>query len=457
MQSQILPSREALAKRIALQFSYGQNLIHLVAGSGYGKSYLLEHFVTDHYESFNKAYVHAKASSQDADIQTYLLEHSFSYPLIDVSLSLRENFLRLLQEQGERELLWVIDNAKHLSEELLAELEWLAQHAPCTLYILCASSQSGLLSSAIDIHLEPLPYAESLRLLSYFYANLPHREDPVFAEFLKECNGNPALLLQWQQREQQMPKVERKRQKGIWLILGSVLLVIVLLGALYQYQQPQASKLLPESSLEPQLVQITQAADSDVNVDTSAYSPQEVEDVSPEPNEVQLILPDSELSGSPEQALPAADVVDTSKQAEAVIDKTKQELAVLELASEKDSETLLLTQPEAQVEPDSTPAFDHAWYLAQSDEQWLWQLTIMSKEQQIEDFIKRFDVAEYTKHYFRADKGWHVLTWSVLGDRESIQQQRDEITSKIPGVEPYAKQISQIKAEINSQPATQMR
>lgn len=100
MQSQILPSRAALAKRIALQFSYGQNLIHLVAAPGFGKSYLLEHFVTDHYEPFSKAYIEVGAKTRDEDVVTHLLEHSFSYPLVDVNETLSDNFYRLVKEQG---------------------------------------------------------------------------------------------------------------------------------------------------------------------------------------------------------------------------------------------------------------------------------------------------------------------------------------------------------------------
>ncbi len=474
MQSQILPSREALAKRIALQFSYGQNLIHLVAGSGFGKSYLLEHFITDHYDNFNKAYVHAKASSQDADIQTYLLEHSFSYPLVDVSLSLRENFLRLIKEQGPREILWVIDNAKQLSEELLAELEWLAQHAPCTLFVLCASSQSGLLSSAIDIHLEPLPYAESLRLLSYFYTNLPHREDPIFAEFLNECKGNPALLLQWQQREQQMPKVERKANKTKWLVAGGLLVALLAIGGVYQYQQPSASGLLEELSQNPQLVEIKAIDDDEKQNDEASLSNNTViaEALSSQHIEtpVEPLLnpePQVEESGALSNGMQATTLIETkgsiNLQPEQSADISQNQIAesasaeVLSEGSQIQTVEYSSAPKATDLVADDLMVFDHAWYLAQNDEQWLWQLTIMSKEQQIEDFINRFNLADNTKHYFRADKGWHVLTWSVVGERESIQQLRTEMEEKVPGIEPYAKQIKQIKAEINSQPVAQMR
>ena len=88
MQSQILPSRAALVDRIALQFEYGQNLIVLLGTSGLGKSYLLETFITDKYNDFNKAFVQSSAKLTDAQLMSDLLEQSFNNPLVDHNLSL---------------------------------------------------------------------------------------------------------------------------------------------------------------------------------------------------------------------------------------------------------------------------------------------------------------------------------------------------------------------------------
>ena len=74
MQSQILPSRAALVDRIALQFEYGQNLIVLLGTSGLGKSYMLETFITDKYNDFNKAFVQVSAQMTDAQLMSELLE-----------------------------------------------------------------------------------------------------------------------------------------------------------------------------------------------------------------------------------------------------------------------------------------------------------------------------------------------------------------------------------------------
>lgn len=100
MQAQILPSRVALVDRIALQFEYGQNLIVLLGTSGLGKSYMLETFITDKYNSFNKAFVQVSASVNDVSLMSDILEQSFNSPLIDHDLSLSENFYQLLDRKS---------------------------------------------------------------------------------------------------------------------------------------------------------------------------------------------------------------------------------------------------------------------------------------------------------------------------------------------------------------------
>ena len=149
MQAQILPSRAALVDRIALQFEYGQNLIVLLGTSGLGKSYMLETFITDKYNSFNKAFVQVSASVNDVSLMSDILEQSFNSPLIDHDLSLSENFYQLLQQQPCEACLWVLDNARHLSEELLQELELLAKNSPITLYIMLASQSKLAINNAV--------------------------------------------------------------------------------------------------------------------------------------------------------------------------------------------------------------------------------------------------------------------------------------------------------------------
>ncbi|WP_022945579.1 AAA family ATPase [Pseudoalteromonas ruthenica] len=433
MQSQILPSRAALAKRIALQFSYGQNLIHLVAAPGFGKSYLLEHFVTDHYEPFSKAYIEVGAKTRDEDVVTHLLEHSFSYPLVDVNETLSDNFYRLVKEQGERQLLWVIDNAKQLSQELIIELEKLAKTAPGVLYILCASSRAELFENAVDIHLEPLSDSESIRLMQSFYKTLPPAEDPIFAEFVRQCHGNPALLLQWHQ-EQQMPKHTAKPTRRWWLVPSMIVVILIVIGLVYQ--RDELTVMLPQSENVPVV------ANDAVFAKQQQPSQGAHEDNMPQPEQASDDNLITEKLENDTQAVVAA------LQQPAAQAATEQAQPVDEAEPE---------QRQSVPTNSHTLPYDHHWYNRQDDNLWLWQLTVMSNEQQVEAYIARHNLEKKVRHYQRADKGWHILTWAQPASRSAIDAQLIEIAELLPSLEPYAKQISKIKAEIDSQPNHELR
>ena len=123
MQSQILPSRAALVDRIAMQFEYGQNLIALVGPSGLGKSYLAETIITEKYPEFNKAYIQVTAQMKDTELMTQLLQNSFRAPLVDQTQTLSDNFFQLYQTQPCGPCFWVLDGARHLSDEIIEQLE----------------------------------------------------------------------------------------------------------------------------------------------------------------------------------------------------------------------------------------------------------------------------------------------------------------------------------------------
>ncbi|RXE96271.1 ATP-binding protein [Pseudoalteromonas phenolica] len=169
MQSQILPSRAALVDRIAMQFEYGQNLIALVGPSGLGKSYLAETLITEKYPEFNKAYIQVTAQMTDAELMTQLLQNSFRAPLVDQTHSLSENFFQLFQSQPCGPCFWVLDGARHLSDETIEQLRILSAKSPVELFILVTAQAPRMLPNALDIHLERLSLSESKQLMAMFF------------------------------------------------------------------------------------------------------------------------------------------------------------------------------------------------------------------------------------------------------------------------------------------------
>jgi DamX protein len=251
MQSQILPSRAALVDRIAMQFEYGQNLIALVGPSGLGKSYLAETLITEKYPEFNKAYIQVTAQMKDAELMTQLLQNSFRAPLVDQTQTLSENFFQLYQEQPCGPCFWVLDGARHLSDEMIEQLRLLSVNSPTELFILVTAQAPRMLPSALDIHLERLSLSESKQLMAMFFKDLPMDEDPIFQAFLQESHGNPAVLLDWQSSQQTQLRTQQPKKSYRWhLIALTVLLALLLVAFMYQ-KQIQFYFSQPTDNVEP--------------------------------------------------------------------------------------------------------------------------------------------------------------------------------------------------------------
>lgn len=434
MQSQILPSRAALVDRIALQFEYGQNLIALLGPSGLGKSYLLETFITDKYSDFNKAFVQVTARMTDSQLMSELLDQSFSAPLIDQNLSLSENFFQLVKKQNCGPCLWVLDGARHLSDEMAADLALLAKNSPTTLYILVASQAVGQFSNAVEIHLEPLSMAESKQLMHWFFNNLPVDEDPVFQTFLKESHGNPSLLLAWQPIEHSAEvKVADKVSWRLHLITLMIIIMLLIIGLLYKsdmtqwwqevYQQQPVEPVATAISVE----QLKQSADELPSIIKPALSTDESK---------------------------SSTIVTTEQ------DETHNNVAAILDSLAVGAKQAVLQQPEAEpkavtpvevTEPKLTnlPA-DNAWFNEQIDDDFVIQLLAVTKQAIAEQFIVAQELGEAAKIYQtrRNNKSWWIVTY---GSYENINVAR-KVTATLPEAvrrnQPFYKKISKIKQEI---------
>ena len=447
MQAQILPSRAALVDRIALQFEYGQNLIVLLGTSGLGKSYMLETFITDKYNSFNKAFVQVSASVNDVSLMSDILEQSFNSPLIDHYLSLSENFYQLLQQQPCEACLWVLDNARHLSEELSQELELLAKNSPVTLYIMLASQSKLAINNAVEIYLEPLSAHESKQLMSWYFPNLPYDEDPVFSAFLNEAKGNPSLLLAWQPTEHVADIV--KKDKVSWRVhLISLLIIIMLLiiGLLYKndmtqwwqtyYQNQQSQGIataIPASKITaiPSADKEVSNANSDISkadLPLEPVSDKSQGNVAPYKNDVPAIM--QSLTRQAQQSA-------QSEQSEAL----PQSLNTPETIEPIESDDKESPQPKTS---------NNAWYLAQPDNNTTVQLLAVTQEKITREFIIQHNLSQRAKVYQtkRNNKVWWVVTIGSYASLADAKSALSALSSALRKNKPFYKKISKIKQEI---------
>ncbi|MBG9990092.1 MULTISPECIES: AAA family ATPase [Pseudoalteromonas] len=442
MQSQILPSRAALVDRIALQFEYGQNLIVLLGTSGLGKSYMLETFITDKYNDFNKAFVQVSAQMTDAQLMSELLEQSFNSPLIDHNLSLPENYYQLLQQQPCGPCLWVLDGGRQLSDEMLIELELLSKNSPNTLYIIIASQSKLALNNAVEIYLEPLTLRESKMLLQWYFTDLPYDEDPVFSTFLAEAHGNPSLLLAWQPSEHIADIIVKDKVSWrLHLLILMLLIMLLIIGLLYksdmtqwwqQYYQQEETQVVNTA------ISIEQVSEPAIKKNDSIINLNELEVVEPDIkaervhiNDVPAIMQSLTEPGN------TVNVLDND-----VDDSTNNKSSV---SSDVKSEALKVnTAEQTQISQ------DNIWYMQQIDTNSVIQLLAVTQQEVSDNFIAQFNLQQQTHTYQtkRNNKIWWVVTFGSFESINEAKSAMDTLSAEVRKNKPFYKKISKIKQEI---------
>lgn len=463
MQSQILPSRAALVDRIALQFEYGQNLICLLGPSGLGKSYLLETFITDKYLDFNKAFVQLSGKMTDQQFMTELLEQSFSNPLIDHALSLSENFYQLYKQQPCGDCLWVIDGGRHLSEELIQQLEVLAKQSPSTLYILIASQSAGQFSQAVEIHLESLNLSESKQLMRWFFDNLPVEEDPVFRTFLQEAHGNPALLLAWQPEQQTADiRAPEKSYKLLYLILLLITTMVLIIGFLYKadmtewwkahYQQDTTNFVataLPAEAVINGRVESKELVLEQAQDDLQAEQQVATNDEDNTTQAAKVPVDNSAIENRENESHNnnVAAIVDSLLPAERITQETEQPTTDEVIAAViNDAE-----QTESAIEPE-LPLVGNAWYLSQPDDNFVIQLLAVTKKEISDKFITENGLQGQVNTYqsLRSGKPWWIVTYGSYTTLNDAKKGVTTLSDNVRKNQPFYKKISKIKQEIAS-------
>jgi len=444
MQSQILPSRAALVDRIALQFEYGQNLISLLGPSGLGKSYLLETFITDKYNEFNKAFVQLHARMTDEQLMTELLEQSFTSPLIDHAQSLSENFYRLAKKSSCGACLWVLDGGRHFSDEMVAELDSLAKKSPTTLYILVASQAAGQFTSAVEIHLEALSIAESKQLMKWYFNTLPIDEDPVYQAFLTEAQGNPSLLLSWQPIEHSArPQPKQHTSWRVHLIALLLIIMLLIIGFLYKsdmtklwqnyYQADPTESIATALPVESVTQPIKTQPAIDKSIENKLFN---LNEQGPSKEEQQKDKLTEEPASNNVAAVLASLVV--NKEAEYSPDPVEIAKS-LEIQKVKAEPQLRLQLPA-----------NNSWYLQQKNENWVIQLLAVTQLSDSEQFITNNNLSEQAKTYQtkRVNRTWWIVTYGSYTTFSDAKIALAALPSKVRKNNPFYKKIDKIKQEI---------
>lgn len=477
MQSQLLPSRAALIDRIALQLEYGQQIINVVGQSGLGKSYLLESFITDKYPEFNKAFVQVSATLTDNELMHALLEHSFRAPLVDHNLSLYENFQLLHQHAPCGPCLWILDGGRHLSDEMIEQLNRLVKTSNETIYILIGSQQANMIVGALDIHLEPLTWHESKQLMQWYFKNLPMDEDPIFQTFIESSRGNPTLLLSWKPEEQSTNLREKKPSNWHWhFLVLTIVLAVLAVGLLYK---KELVTLLPDEQVSdvPELVlprpqlneqsakEVVDAPATTSNIDSSIELDKSGDSVDTADsavtlnttlkNDVQSILSDLEpIEAQPVEANKGTELPQIAEQ---VVESQIDQPEVLEANADDKKAELTVVTPDtaATIAEEPKPSIhsidDSSWYVALASSAWTIQVMAVTDDKDAQAFRDEFPNLD-AKVYPALRKGtwWYVVTVGQYANIAEAKSARQQLPENVLKNQPFYKKVSQIQEEIRA-------
>ncbi|WMN58820.1 SPOR domain-containing protein [Pseudoalteromonas xiamenensis] len=477
MQSQLLPSRAALIDRIALQLEYGQQIINVVGQSGLGKSYLLESFITDKYPEFNKAFVQVSATLTDNELMHALLEHSFRAPLVDHNLSLYENFQLLHQHAPCGPCLWILDGGRHLSDEIIEQLNRLVKTSNETIYILIGSQQANMIVGALDIHLEPLTWHESKQLMQWYFKNLPMDEDPIFQTFIESSRGNPALLLSWKPEEQSTNLREKKPSNWHWhFLVLTIVLAVLAVGLLYK---KELVTLLPDEQVVdvPELVlpppqlneqptnEVVEAPATTSNINSSIELDKSSDSVDTADsamvlnttvkNDVQSILSDLEpIVTQPAEVNKDTELPQIAKQ---TVKSPIDHSGVLEEKTDDQKTELVVVMPDTNATISEEPKLsihsidDSSWYVALESSAWTIQVMAVTDDKDAQAFRDEFPNLN-AKVYPALRKGtwWYVVTVGQYANIAEAKSARQELPENVLKNQPFYKKVSQIQEEIRA-------
>ena len=486
MQSQILPSRAALVDRIAMQFEYGQNLIVLVGSSGLGKSYLAETLITEKYPEFNKAFIQVTAQMKDTELMTQLLQNSFRAPLIDQTQTLSDNFFQLYQTQPCGPCFWVLDGARHLSEEIIEQLRILSAKSPVELFILVTAQSPRMLPSALDIHLECLSLPESKQLMEMFFKDLPMEEDPIFQAFLQESHGNPTLLLGWQSSQQSQLKTSKPKKSHHWhLIALIVLLALLLVAFMYQKQiqfyfieqvdsaEPLRTVLPVEQALklEKEEIQSTKILkQKDVIAVKSSLQSTLAKDKLP--REALLEAPKDSTSDTVfavltalESSLPTKGTQPTSPQSssQSVIHEEVDVVTEAKISANNNLNQQTVEVPEVTKLPIKSELIEQLaettnqeldlspteWLLTQQDSVWAIQLLAAKDKSIANSFVLANEFKDvYIYETLRNNSPWWVVIQAPFANIDDARVARQKLPASVLAGQPFFKKFERIKQEI---------
>ncbi|MBM7037801.1 AAA family ATPase [Vibrio ulleungensis] len=491
-----LESQTQLLDRLRLVTRFGSNFVSMIGVEGSGKTWLAQRYLEVWAAEKNQSLLLCHNSQTDAEHRSIILSQLFRQVRFDPSRPLLDAFLAQLEDE-KCDIVIVVDNAEHLSRNVIYELNSLVSQAnieakwminvvlftkshtlPKVVSELTSTSNFTPLEMEIDALSEP----EKERFLEFLVYKTILDEDILKAAQRASWNTPPrpgALMALMDSKKKKQVIIRSIIASPINIAAIIALIIILLFGGYYwlthQSTPEEYALALDEEARNMERGGSTlddyddrsnrSASDAGFDVvEDNTLLPPPMSDVTVTVDEnlddrTRVIVPDTVVDALiEEQPNPDTTVID-----DAIADATEQatdsndveETVVSEAPPEPVVETVEKEQQQEQQAPSVVITFSYARdeLKAVPKNHYTLQLGAMSSLEDVQEFINEHELDGQVRIYptVRGEKQYFMITYK---DFQTIQAARDSVSElpvEVQAVGPWAKSMLQVHKEIDAE------
>ncbi|MBD1558409.1 AAA family ATPase [Vibrio sp. S9_S30] len=489
-----LETQTELLDRVQLLTRFGSNLINITGDAGSGKTWLAQRYLEAWASEKNQSLLLCFPTQSDEQQRAMMLNQIVSDPLFNEHDSIIDSFSRLVGDEA-CDVVFVVDDAELLSEDLLAELWMLVieaqNHPQWTVNVVLFSKGDSLEhiltrisygqeTKPIDFEIEPLSSEEAIAFTEALVIRYTAGEEAKkkVRKSIAKTQRLPGQLMELGNKKVERRVIIRSVIESPIRIAIVVLLLILLIGGGYWWYLSQPTLLDgidaantgdASQSMATEVDSVSngsgdkQASEGnldDVTADNESKTRDDrSDDFAALPPQVTDQTAEVGRSDAGKRVVVPSDVVDALLQDERppqtvtiiddAIEDAKTDAIAREQLSQQPSEEAETASQELAPKP-ITFSYSREELSAVSSRNYTLQLAALTSKEEVQDFIDLHQIQEGVRIYPTVRNGveWFIVTYK---DFPTIQQARDavsELSADVQALGPWAKSMIQVQREI---------
>ncbi len=467
-----MTSQVELLDRLQLLTRFGSNLINISGAKGSGKTWLAQRYLEAWATEKNQSLLLCYPSQTDAQQRAMMLNQLVSDAMFNENDSVLDSFGLLVGDEP-CDVVFVVDDAQMLTEDLLAELWMLVVEAQShpkwsvnvvlfsegdSLEHILARIGYGQETKPVDFEIEAFTEQEAeefTELLVVRYAQTLEGKQKIRKQ-AKKCQRLPGELIALGAKKVEKRIIIRSVIESPARIAALVLaLVLLILGGYWWFFSQETPDLNPQNTVIEDSIQ---NPDAQMVLDANGVSGANT-------TETVRIPSNSDISDTVEDdamALPPTVMSETATVGGQLVDDEKRVIvpsdvvdALMENREPPASVTVIddvvaESNPAAEEKNRITFSYARDELEALSPRAYTLQLAAMTSKQEVQAFINLHQLVGQVRIYptVRNEVEWFIITYQ---DYDSIQKARDAVntlSAELQAVGPWAKSLNQVQREI---------